>query len=139
MGMFQVPVTLLSLDGSRSEEIEAWVDTGAFLSQFPAALLGSLGYESDTMANFRLADGAPSQSPFGDVRIRLGEETRSVTCVFGDEQSEVLLGAVAMEAFRLEPDLASKTLKPIVGLMLTLIPTDALMRPTRILVEDDQR
>jgi hypothetical protein len=121
MEMFQVPVTILAGDGRGSVEVPARVDTGAFLSQFPAAILNRLGYESDTVARFRLADGESADGPIGDVKIRLGDESRTVTCVFGDERAEVLLGAVAMESFRLEPDMASKTLKPVMGLMLTML------------------
>ncbi|HEY7268556.1 MAG TPA: aspartyl protease family protein [Dehalococcoidia bacterium] len=124
MGMFQVPVTILAADGSRTTELLAWVDTGAFLSQFPAALLTSLGYQSDTLARFKLADGETAESPIGDVRIRIGNEARTVTCVFGDEKADILLGAVAMESFRLEPDMANKTLRPVMGLMLTMLPED---------------
>ena len=122
MGMFQYPVTLLSADGRREEEVRPWVDTGAIYCQFPAPLLESLGYKPNSSRVFTLADGTQLTRPFGAVSMRLGGEVQPVHCVFapGDD-NVVLLGAIALEAFSLMADPVARTLKPIVGMMLTML------------------
>ncbi len=122
MGMFAYPVEILSSDWSRRAQEAPSVDTGALYSQFPAPLLRSLGYEPDTMAFFELADGSTIDSPIGDVRLRIGRETRTTTCVFIEDNADSLLGAMALEAFRLAADPVNKTLTPAIARRLTMLP-----------------
>jgi phosphoribosyl-AMP cyclohydrolase len=115
-------VGLADSAGTRFAELEPWVDTGSLYSQFPASLLEELGYRPDALRQFRLADGSTMERPIGDARLRIGGEVRSVTCVFGEEDSEMLLGATSLEAFSLAPDPVNQTLIPIVAMMLSMTP-----------------
>jgi predicted aspartyl protease len=124
MGMFEFRVSVLDARVDRFVEQSAWVDTGALYSQFPASVLAGLGYTPDTTALFRLADGRTMESPLGDVRLRIGTEIRTVTCVFGEDDGESLLGATTLEVFRLSADPVNKRLVPTVPLMLTRLPAD---------------
>jgi predicted aspartyl protease len=122
--MFEFTLEVADARSNRFIEQTAWVDTGALYSQFPASLLTRLGYTPDTAALFRLADGRTVEGHLGDVRIRIGSEVRTVTCVFGEEDAEALLGVTALEVFRLSADPVNKRLVPTVPLMLTMLPSD---------------
>ena len=125
MGLFQYAVGLVSADGSRELQVRPWVDTGALYCQFPANLLTDLGYQPTGSRIFALADGSRMERPFGLVQMHIGAETLPVYCVFSPEQDTMmLLGAIALEAFSLSADPVEKVLKPTIGMMLTLHPTD---------------
>ena len=57
MGVFNWPVRLESMDGERSVEFEAMVDTGASYTIAPASLLHDLGVEPIDTISLTLADG----------------------------------------------------------------------------------
>ena len=65
MGVFNWPVRLGSMDGERSLEIEAMVDTGASYSIVPAGLLKDLGVEPIDKISLVLADGRPVEYDLG--------------------------------------------------------------------------
>src|SRR5438094_121908 len=112
LGTFRYPVALVDVQGGRSESVSPWVDTGAVYSQFPASLLESLGHRPNSAREFRLADGSTVRRPVGPVAVRIGGETQPVLCIFGDELSEMLLGATTLETFSLAPDPVNETLNP---------------------------
>ena len=118
VGTFRYPVEIHSAKGERSEQLRPWVDTGALYSQFPAAVLEGLGYKPNATRSFRLADGRVVERPIGDIIMRVGGEVRATTCIFGEEGSELLLGAVSMEQFGLAPDPVNETLVPVEAMLL---------------------
>src|SRR5687768_6957794 len=125
MGLFQYAVELVSEDGSREQEVRPWVDTGALYCQFPSGLLNDLGYRPTSSRTFALADGSRMTRPFGLVQMHIGAETLPVYCVFGPEDDTMmLLGAIALEAFSLAADPVEKVLKPTISMMLTMHATD---------------
>src|SRR3972149_9900581 len=113
VGTFQYPVQIGDAKGERFEEMRPWVDTGALYSQFPATTLERLGHRPNATRRFRLADGSIIERPIADVPMRIGDELRTTTCVFGGEGSQLLLGAVSMEQFGLAPDPVNQTLVPV--------------------------
>jgi phosphoribosyl-AMP cyclohydrolase len=125
VGTFRHSITVLAEDGS-AEEVEAWVDTGGLYSQFPSGMLRRLGYQPDATRVFGLADGRSVEASIGDVRVRLGDEVRTVTCVFGEGNDEMLIGATTLEVFSLSVDPVHKTLIPVVAMRLTMAPADHL-------------
>jgi predicted aspartyl protease len=102
-------------------EFQALVDTGAHLTQLPASVLRGVGYESDVTTPFLGADGSHVELPIGDIRMKIGDETRTVTAVFAEEDAPVLLGAIALEQFRLMPDPIWHILRPIVAMRTTRV------------------
>jgi len=118
VGTFRYPVEVADSKGERFEELQPWVDTGALYSQFPAQILERLGHRPNATRRFRLADGRVVERPIGDIVMRVGGEVRTTTCVFGEEGSELLLGAVSMEQFGLAPDPVNETLVPVVAMLL---------------------
>ena len=118
VGTFRYPVEIGDSKGERFEELRPWVDTGALYSQFPAQILERLGHRPNTTRRFRLANGAVVEWPIGEVPVRIGAEVIHTLCVFGEEGSELLLGAVTLEQFSLAPDPVNETLVPVVALLL---------------------
>ena len=55
--MFTRPMTISTLDGEATREIEGLIDTGASYSLLPASILQDMGVVPVTEANFRLANG----------------------------------------------------------------------------------
>src|SRR4051812_33462791 len=125
MGLFQYAVGLVSADGTQEQEVWPWVDTGALYCQFPSKLLSDLGYKPTGSRTFALADGSRMDRPFGLVQMHIGDETLPIYCVFGPaDDTMMLLGAIALEAFSLAADPVAKVLKPTIGIMLTLHAAD---------------
>jgi len=113
VGVFQHPVEIGTPDGSRFLEVQAWVDSGANYSQFPAVLLRRLGFVPTTTRRFRTADGRVVERGMCWVPIRLRDEIAPTPIVFGENDSELLLGAVALESFSWGIDPVKRTLVPI--------------------------
>ncbi len=118
MGTFSVNVEIGSPDGRTFRPAEATVDTGATFSSLPARLLEELGYHPIARRPFQLADGRLVERDLGEVALRIDGEVRTTTCVFADEGSPILLGAVTLEQFLLAPDPVRKKLVPVPGLAL---------------------
>ena len=123
MGTFHVAIELGSLDGSRWEFVEALVDTGASHSIFPASLLRQLGIEPTERWPFRLADERQREFDVGAAQVRLFGRQAFTRVVFGDENMQALLGAVALEELGLGVDPVGRTLIPVPGLLMTLDPS----------------
>ena len=96
------------------ERVEAWVDTGASYTLIPRAVLERLGHAPSHLRPFRLADGSVVDLKLCQVPLRIGEETVIVSCVFGEDAAEALLGATALEELGLGVDPVNHTLVPIV-------------------------
>ena len=123
MSCFRYPVEVADARGEHFMEEMAWVDTGAFFSQFPSSMLQSLGYEPNAKRRLRMADGTSVDVPIGPVLIRLNGEAQPILCVFG-EGDDILLGATTLELFTLGVDPVQETLVPVEGLRLTMLPAD---------------
>jgi large subunit ribosomal protein L1 len=118
MGTFSVGVEIGSPDGRTFRPVEAMVDTGATFSSLPRKLLEELGYHPMARRPFELADGRLVERDLAEVPVRIDGEVRTTTCMFADEGSPFLLGAVTLEQFLLAPDPVRKRLVPVPGLAL---------------------
>ena len=114
MTVFRYPMEIEDSAGQRFETVVAWVDTGASYTLVPGSMLEELGHTPTYYHPFRLADGTIVELGVTQVLVRIGEGTRVVSCVFGGEDSEPLLGATALEEFALGVDPVNHTLVPIV-------------------------
>jgi clan AA aspartic protease len=117
MGSFRVTVDLANLAGGRFERIEALVDTGATYTWVPKEILDRLEVRPEEEWPFVLADGREVKYPIGSVRLRFGGRTRSTVAVFGDLESEALLGVVTLEELGLAADPVGRRLVPVPGLL----------------------
>ena len=114
MSTFRYSIEIGDDSRQRFQRIEAWVDTGASYSLIPGAILESLGHSRTHNRSFRLADGSVVELGLAQVPMRIGAEVTMVSCVFGDNESQPLLGAIALEEFGLGVDPLNHTLVPVV-------------------------
>jgi hypothetical protein len=119
MTTFQHLVRLRDSTGERAVDLEPWVDTGAHLSQFPASLLYELGYQPKETTLFEDASGTQVELPVGQIDIAIGDRVWTIPVTFGEEDAPMLLGATALEIFRLMPDPVHHILRPVVAMRLT--------------------
>ena len=110
---------LHSPDGKRETRVEALVDTGATHSWAPDKVLKDLGCVPEFRQSFRLADGSVIERDATEVRVGLNGTFRTTIVVFGDADSEPLLGAVTLEQFCLAPDPVGKRLVPVQALLMS--------------------
>ena len=113
MGTFNCPMQLSSLDGERTLELEALVDTGSFYTIVPAALLAELGVSRTRSVSLRFADGRTGRYDVGQARASVNGEDVITLVVFGDDDAVALLGAYTLEGLSLMPDPVSQALVPV--------------------------
>ena len=112
MGVFAWPVRLESMDGQRSLEIEAMVDTGASYTIVPAKALRDLGVSAIDTISLVLADGRPVEYEIGEARATIDGRSIPTLVVFGEDGARALLGAYTLEGLRLAVDPAHARLVP---------------------------
>lgn len=104
MGVFNWPIRLDSLDGERSLEIEAMVDTGASYTIVPGNLLRELKVVPIDKISLVLADGLPVEYDIGEARATINSRSIPTLVVFGEDNARALLGAYTLEGLRLAVD-----------------------------------
>lgn len=123
MATFSVAIGVGNRNAGPLTPVSAIVDTGAFNSMFPAALLKGLGLEPTRREAYALADGSKVEYEVGTARIALDQQEMDCTVVFGPED-QYLLGATALANFRVLVDSEDRLLlqKPPRGQPLYLRP-----------------
>ncbi|MCY3920241.1 MAG: retroviral-like aspartic protease family protein [Chloroflexi bacterium] len=112
VGVFNWPVRLDSMDGERSLEIEAMVDTGASYTVVPATLLRELGVTPFNKITVVLADGRQVEMDIGRAWATINGASEVTLVVFGEDNARALLGAYTLEGLRLAVDPHNHTLIP---------------------------
>ena len=112
MGTFSWPLRISSVDGQRSQDIEAMVDTGATYTTLPTPLLRALGVVPLGKRRLLLADGRRIEMDYGEVRATVNGETVTTLVVFGADDAPVLLGAYTLEGLALAVDPVEQRLVP---------------------------
>ncbi len=118
MGTFLVQIELGDPEGRRYETVDALVDTGATYTTVPGSTLRRLGVSPHTRGTFVLADSTRIERDIGRTWLKLEKGAEIVPVIFGDEDSQPLLGAVTLEIFRLGVDPVSQRLIPVPGLLM---------------------
>ncbi len=128
MGTFSAAIEIGDPTGFRFETVTALVDTGASLTTLPGSLLQSLGVIHHTEFTFVLADGREIQRPVGQTWIRVAGQSVITLVVFGDEDTEPLLGAYSLQGLMLGVDSPNEQLVPTDGLLMQqlVLPAPAL-------------
>ena len=122
MGTFAVTVAVGSADRRTFREVEALVDTGATFTWLPSNLLLEMGHRAVMRRPFEMADGRVVERDIGEVPVQIGDDVLTTICVFGDEGTQPVLGAVTLEQFLLAPDPVHKILLPVHGLAMMAHP-----------------
>ena len=112
MGVFNWTIRLDSMDGERSLEIEAMVDTGASYTIVPGNLLRNLGVSPIDKITLVMADGRQVEYDMGEARATVNGRSIPTLVVFGDDDARALLGAYTLEGLRLAVDPAHGRLVP---------------------------
>ena len=112
MSTFTWPIRVASMDGEQSVNIDAFVDTGAFMTTLPASILEQLGVERVARQQFTIANGQRIERDIGYAIATIGDQSLMTYVAFGDEDSPFLLGALTLEAFALAVDPRAETLVP---------------------------
>lgn len=97
--------------------MEALVDTGASYTWVPASVLTGLGIRPSFRFPFLLADGRHIERDMAETRVRLDGKERTTLVVFGDDETQPLLGAYTLEGFGVAPDPLNRRLIPVPGLL----------------------
>ena len=113
MGVFSKTLRLASIDGERSVEVEALVDTGAFYTLVPARLLTELELEPFDTYTLELADGRLVDYDVGLAVATVDERTAPTLVLFGSDDVEPLLGAYTLEGLLLAVDPRNTRLVPL--------------------------
>lgn len=112
LGTFSVDFTLWSADRTVSRSLNGLVDTGASYTMVPAAILEELGVAREWESAFELADGSRRSYSVGLAPMELAGQTARVHTIFGPDDAEPLIGALALEVFALAVDARQRRLIP---------------------------
>lgn len=104
MGTFSWPIRISNMEGQRSVEIEATVDTGAAYTTLPAGILEEIGVKPVTRRSFLLADGRKVEMSLGRAWATIGDVTEVTLVAFGEKDGPPLLGAYTLEGLGLAVD-----------------------------------
>ena len=118
MGTFTWPIRITGMDGARSVEVEAMVDTGALYTILPTRTLRGLGVEPTDSRAFLIAGGSRVSLDIGEARVTIDGKSVATIVAFGLDSAPPVLGAYTLEGFGLAVDPASRRLIPAVQVML---------------------
>ncbi len=112
MGVTKVTVAVSNLAKSKKAyEGSFLVDTGAIDCMAPESKLLKAGIKVEGKDVYELANGQPVEYKYGFARISfMGSETVS-QIIFGPEETEPILGVVALENTGIAVDPVTRTLK----------------------------
>ena len=113
MGAFTVSIRIFSPDGGAHRDLEALVVAGATFTMLPESVLIEFGHRPVELARFEPADGSTREYGVSYAQVTLGGSTWPVPVAFGPEETEILLGATALEIFRLRVDPVKGELAPV--------------------------
>ena len=104
MGTFSVPICIGHPESGDLQQVEVVVDTSAIDSMVPASLLQQLHVRPLWSVLCVLADGSEREYDRGIARLAIENIEAPCPVLFGNEDSNCLLGATALEIFNLMVD-----------------------------------
>ena len=113
MGCFYVEIAVGDWERERWITQNALVDTGAFISAFPASLLRELGVQPMMTREVRFAQGEVRTVTIGQTWLRLDGQAIVTQVAFNEEGTTPLLGALTLEGFFMAADPVDQRLVPI--------------------------
>lgn len=121
MGLTHVAVKLRNRDSSDEFNASFLVDTGATDSMVPANELNRIGIKPTGKKIYELANGELEEYDIGYAELSFMGETMTSRVIFGPDNSEPILGVIALESHGLVVDPTTQTLKRLRGLPLKQI------------------
>ena len=98
MGLTHVPVELRSFGSKDTFKANFLVDTGALDSMVPASELRKIGIEPVGKRTYELASGELLDYEYGHAQILFLDAATSTDIVFGPDDSEPILGVIAIQS-----------------------------------------
>ena len=119
MGMVNANVAISNpADRAKRWEGRFLVDTGATDSLVPRQHLAAIGVQPEAQRTYLLADGSEVVMDVAVVRIELMGEMVGGTVLFGDIDTEPLLGVTALESLGIQVDPLNQQLKKLPAVRL---------------------
>ena len=91
-------------DGSRYQPVIALINTASTYAVMPSPMLGIDPYWTGVA---ELASRGSEERSFAEIRVKIGGAERTVVCVFGQQDSQTVLGSHTLQAFGLQVDTAT--------------------------------
>jgi clan AA aspartic protease len=118
VGTFRVNIEIGDPEGTRYQAVNALVDTGASYTTVPGSILSGLGVPPHDQLTFILADGRRIRRDVGRTWILINGKSEITLVVSGEEGTDPLLGAYALQGLLLWVDLVNERLIPVPGLLV---------------------
>ena len=112
MESFTHPIEVISADGSRSQTVDALVNTGFTFTCLPASLLRELGIIPDRRIQSELSDGSIVSDDVGDAYVRVAGIERPTIVTFADENAPPVIGKYTLTGALLVVDPVNRRLAP---------------------------
>ena len=112
MGTFSYPIEVLSADGTRSETVNALVDTGTTFTCLPASLLCELGIVPCRRIQSELPDGSIVNDDVGEAYVRVAGVERPTIVTFAEESAPPVIGKYTLTGALLVVDPVRQRLAP---------------------------
>ena len=113
MGLTHVTVKIGNLGSKNLYDAKFLVDTGAVESMAPASELRRVGIEPIGKRTYELASGELREYEFGSAQLRFMDEITSTDIIFGPENTEPILGVIALEGAGFIVDPENQTLRKL--------------------------
>ena len=118
MGLTHVAVKVRNRDSNDEFSAKFLVDTGATDSMVPASELKRIGIKPTAKKTYELASGELKQFEVAYAELTFMGETMTSRIIFGPDNSEPILGVIALESHGLAVDPSSRTLRRLPALPL---------------------
>jgi len=111
LGLTHVAVTVKSFGSKESFTADFLVDTGAMDSMAPASELKRIGIEPVGTELYELANGERVEYQYGVAEFSLLGKNTAGQFIFGPDNSEPILGVIALETIGLIVDPKTQTVR----------------------------
>jgi len=112
MTTFRQQVEVGPRDGSRYQPVIALVDTASTYAAMPSPMLSMLGIDPYWTGVLEGSDGGSEERSIAEIRLKIGDAERTVVCVFGQPDSQPVLGSHTLQAFGLTVGPGTRALVP---------------------------
>lgn len=118
MGLTHVAVKLRNRGSEDTFTAKFFIDTGATDSMAPASELERIGVVPDGRRTYELATGELEQFEVGYAEFSFMNDTILARVIFGPDNTEPILGAIALELAGVMVDPVNQSLKKLPALSL---------------------
>ena len=119
MGTFTCPLEVISADGTRTETVDATVNTGSTYTCLPATLLHELGIVPNRRIHSELADGNIVEDDIGEARVSVAGIEKPTIVTFTDDNAPAQLGNYTLTGALLVVDPVRQRLAPTHALRIS--------------------